>query len=110
MQGLPLTGGSFVISFEVKGRPPVPPSQQPSMQIRVATPGYFDAIGIPLKRGRFFTDDDREGSSRVVLITERAARVYFPGRIRSVRPSRSAGGAERERRAPVERSSESSAT
>jgi putative ABC transport system permease protein len=79
VQGLPLTGGNFVISFQVKGRPPVAPSQQPSMQIRVATPGYFDTIGIPLKRGRFFTDDDREGSSRVVLITERAARQYFPG-------------------------------
>ena len=48
------------------------------MQIRVATPGYFQTIGIPLKRGRLFTDDDRPGSPPVVLITESAARQYFP--------------------------------
>lgn len=79
VQALPLSGSNFVISFEVKGRPPVPPSQQPAMEIRVATPGYFETIGIPLKRGRLFTDDDRPGSPQVVLITESAARQYFPG-------------------------------
>jgi len=78
VQALPLSGSSFVISFEVGGRPPVPPSQQPAMQIRVATPGYFQTLGIPLTRGRLFTDDDRSGSSPVVLITETAARQYFP--------------------------------
>jgi putative ABC transport system permease protein len=35
-------------------------------------------IGIPLKRGRLFTDQDRIGSSPVVLITEAAAKQYFP--------------------------------
>ena len=78
VQALPLSGSSFFISFEVGGRPPVPPSQQPAMQIRVATPGYFQTIGIPLKRGRLFTDEDRPGSPPVVLITESAARQYFP--------------------------------
>ena len=48
------------------------------MQIRVATPEYFQTIGIPLKRGRLFTDDDRAGTPPVVLITESAARQYFP--------------------------------
>jgi putative ABC transport system permease protein len=75
---LPLSGSNFVLTFEVAGRPPVPPSQQPAMQIRVATPEYFQTIGIPLKRGRSFTDDDRPGSPPVVLITESAARQYFP--------------------------------
>jgi putative ABC transport system permease protein len=75
---LPLAGSNFVLSFQVAGRPPVPPSQQPAMEIRVATPDYFDTIGIPLKRGRLFTDDDRMGSPQVVLITESAARQYFP--------------------------------
>jgi putative ABC transport system permease protein len=75
---LPLSGSNFVLTFEVAGRPPVPPSQQPAMQIRVATPEYFQTIGIPLKRGRSFTEDDRLGSPPVVLITESAARQYFP--------------------------------
>ena len=76
--GLPLNGLDLILSFEVQGRPPVPPAQQPAMQVRVATPEYFATIGIPLKRGRFFTDADKAGSPRVVLITESAARQYFP--------------------------------
>ena len=78
VMGLPLSGLDFIISFEVGGRPPVPPSQQPAMQVRVATPEYFSTIGIPLKRGRLFTEDDRLQTPRVVLITEAAARQYFP--------------------------------
>ena len=75
---LPMSGSNFVLTFEVAGRPPVPPSQQPAMQIRVATTEYFQTIGIPLKRGRSFREDDRLGSPPVVLITESAARQYFP--------------------------------
>jgi putative ABC transport system permease protein len=79
VMGLPLSGLDFIISFEVGGRPPVPPSQQPSMQVRVATPDYFQAIGIPLTRGRGFTEADRADTPKVVLITEAAARQFFPG-------------------------------
>lgn len=75
---LPLSGSSFVLSFEIAGRPPVPPSQRPGMQVRVATPEYFQTLGIPLERGRLFTAQDRPGSPRVVLITESAVRQYFP--------------------------------
>jgi putative ABC transport system permease protein len=77
VMGLPLSGLAFNISFEVAGRPPVPPSQQPAMEVRVTTPEYFPTVGIPLKRGRLFTDRDRAGTPPVVLITESAAREYF---------------------------------
>jgi putative ABC transport system permease protein len=77
VMGLPLSGMQFNISFKVQGRPPVPPADEPSMEIRVASPDYFPTIGIPLKRGRLFTEQDREGSPRVVLITESAARQFF---------------------------------
>jgi putative ABC transport system permease protein len=76
--GLPLSGMNFNISFAVVGRPPVSPSQQPSMEVRVASSDYFSTIGIPIKRGRGFTNEDKEGSPRVVLLTESAARQYFP--------------------------------
>ena len=76
--GLPLSGLDLIISFAVEGRPPVPPSQQPAMQVRVATPDYFGSVGIPIKRGRGFTEDDRAESTKVVVITEAAARQYFP--------------------------------
>ena len=76
---LPLSGASIVLTFEVAGRPPLPPSQQPAMQVRVATPAYFQTIGIPLRRGRLFDERDREGTTPVVLLTERAVQQYFPG-------------------------------
>jgi putative ABC transport system permease protein len=76
---LPLDGGGFVISFTVAGRPPVPPAEQPAMQARVASPEYFRTVGIPLKRGRLFTDADRAGTTPVVILTELAVRQFFPG-------------------------------
>jgi putative ABC transport system permease protein len=75
---LPLSGSSIVLTFAVDGRPPLPPSQQPAIQVRVATPEYFETIGIPLKRGRWLTANDREGTPPVLLITEMAAREFFP--------------------------------
>jgi putative ABC transport system permease protein len=78
VMALPLSGTSFVLSFQVAGRPPVPPAQRPVMQVRVADVGYFPAVGIPLQRGRWLTDDDRAGSPQVVLLTETAARRFFP--------------------------------
>jgi putative ABC transport system permease protein len=79
VMGLPLSGMAFNISFAIAGRPPVPPAQQPAMEVRVASADYFSTIGIPIKRGRAFADTDREGTPRVVLLTESAARQYFPG-------------------------------
>jgi putative ABC transport system permease protein len=75
---LPLSGTNFVISFSIAGRPPLPSAQQPAIEVRVATPGYFSTIGIPLKRGRMFTDDDKLATPQVVLLTESAAHQYFP--------------------------------
>jgi putative ABC transport system permease protein len=76
---LPLSGTSLVLTFEVGGRPPVPPSQQPAMQVRIATADYFESIGIPLERGRYFTERDRAGTPKVVLLTAAAVKQYFPG-------------------------------
>jgi putative ABC transport system permease protein len=76
---LPLTGNDFNLSFSIAGRPPVPPAQQPTMQVRVATTDYFRTIGIPLERGRLFTDLDREGTTPVVLLTASATRRFLPG-------------------------------
>ena len=79
VMGVPLGGIRFDLSFEVKGRPPLPPAQQPSMQIRVVTPDYFDTMGIPLLRGRVLERRDVEGAPQAVVISESASRRYFPG-------------------------------
>jgi putative ABC transport system permease protein len=78
VMGLPLSGLRFNISFKVEGRPDAPPGQEPSMEVRVATPDYFRTLGIPLKRGRLFTNGDTAATSRVVVLSEAAAAKFFP--------------------------------
>jgi putative ABC transport system permease protein len=74
---LPLRG-SFNLSFTVEGWPPPKPGQDPTLETRVATPGYFQTMGIPLLRGRMFTEQDDERAPQVALISESAARKFFP--------------------------------
>jgi predicted permease len=78
VSGLPLGGTRFNLSFEVAGRPPLPPAQQPSMEIRVVTDGYFKTMGIPVVRGRGLEPGDRDGARPVVVLSETAVRRFFP--------------------------------
>src|SRR3990172_9594694 len=44
------------------------------------SPGYFRTLGVPLRRGRLFTEADDPGAPRVVIVNEALARRYFgPG-------------------------------
>jgi predicted permease len=45
--------------------------------LNVVSPGYFDAMGIPLLRGRAFSPADREGGAPVVIVNETFARLVF---------------------------------
>jgi predicted permease len=42
------------------------------------SPGYFETLGVPLKRGRFFTDSDASESPRVIIVDERLAARFWP--------------------------------
>jgi len=53
--------------------------RNPALNYQVATPGYFTAMRIELKRGRLFTAEDTAGSPRVALVGESAARRLWPG-------------------------------
>ena len=53
--------------------------RNPALNYQVATPGYFTAMRIQVKRGRLFTADDTAQSPRVALVGERAARRLWPG-------------------------------
>lgn len=53
--------------------------QLPAAMLTLARPGYFDALGVPIQRGRTFNDLDVAGSPRVALMNEAAARMLFPG-------------------------------
>jgi putative ABC transport system permease protein len=76
---LPMANGRMAITFDVEGREPAPPGEEPVLEVRVATPGYFGAVGIPLRRGRVFTDADHTAAPQAVLLNETAAQRYFPG-------------------------------
>jgi putative ABC transport system permease protein len=75
---LPLAGDGMTITFDVEGRPERAPGEQEAMDVRVATPGLFEALGVQLKRGRLFTADDRLGAPRVALLSEAAVARHFP--------------------------------
>jgi predicted permease len=47
-------------------------------QQRVIMPGYFRTLGVPLRAGRVFTDQDREGAPLVIVISEAMARRDWP--------------------------------
>jgi predicted permease len=49
------------------------------VDIAWATPGYFDALRIPVLQGRNLSDSDRAGQPKVALVNETAARTYWPG-------------------------------
>jgi putative ABC transport system permease protein len=63
----------------VVGQPSVPRSAQSTVGVLVATPGYFAAIGTPLRAGRLFTAQDDTNAPRVALVNEAFARRYFGG-------------------------------
>ncbi|HSC26064.1 MAG TPA: ABC transporter permease [Vicinamibacterales bacterium] len=71
---LPLAGGNVRVLYAVGGRPLAAGTPQPSANYRIVTPGYFRAMGIPLRSGRLFGPDDREGAPPVGLINETMAR------------------------------------
>jgi len=47
---------------------------------RVSSPGLIDALGIPMVRGRFFTDDDTPSSPPVIVVNQAFANKYLPGK------------------------------
>jgi putative ABC transport system permease protein len=76
---IPLSGGGSTQPFTVEGRPAGAIAEQPMAQTRYITPDYFRAIGIPLRQGRFFSDQDRDKSVPVVIISEAMAHRFWPG-------------------------------
>ena len=55
------------------------PGRAGEADFRVATPGYFDAMGIPLIKGRAFADSDAPDGQHVAVVSESLARRQWPG-------------------------------
>ncbi len=78
-QTLPMRG-DYILSFTIQGQPAPKPNEGPSAYYRIASPHYFQTLGIPLVRGRGFTDRDAEKSPMVALVDQKFADRYFPDR------------------------------
>jgi putative ABC transport system permease protein len=65
-------------SIVIEGRPRVA-GENPNGDFQTATPGYFEAMNIPLVRGRFITAADREDAPLVAVINDTMASRYWPG-------------------------------
>jgi len=76
----PLSGMTTSVEFNVAGRPPATREQTPRAQYRIATPGYFRALGIPLIAGREFSERDTAAAPPVLLINQQIAQRYFADR------------------------------
>jgi putative ABC transport system permease protein len=77
VNALPITGGPST-EFVIEGRSAPKLGDEPGADIRVADPGYFSAMGIPLLAGRSFTERDTARSARVVIINETLAHRFWP--------------------------------
>ncbi|MBV8898299.1 MAG: ABC transporter permease [Acidobacteriaceae bacterium] len=67
--------GTWLEQFHLPKRPPQNPRRE--AQVGLAFPGYFQAIGIPLLKGRTFTARDRAGAPLVAVIDQELAQRYF---------------------------------
>jgi predicted permease len=74
---MPLSGSDIGVGFTVEGRP-VDPTVRNSAQYFGISPEYFSTMGIPLLRGRAFTDRDGATGPEVVIINDTFAAKYWP--------------------------------
>ena len=76
---IPMAGAGATIHFNRAAFPPKGAEDYVMAGYRAVTPGYLQALGVPLKRGRLIEPRDRAGAPPVVVINESMARQYFPG-------------------------------
>lgn len=76
---LPLSGWWGQRTFSIEGQPPLHEKERPGAVWSSVSPDYFQTIGIPLIKGRSFTELDREETPAVVIISEALARRYWDG-------------------------------
>jgi putative ABC transport system permease protein len=93
---VPLSPNGWQPQFAIEGQPLPPPNERPSMDLTAASPDYFRTMGIPLLRGRYFTEQDNREHLRghdlsslsdgerwaaginVIIVDEEFARRYWP--------------------------------
>jgi predicted permease len=75
-QMLPLQNWGWIGDFHIGSRPR---EERPAIELRSVTPGYFSALGIPVRSGRNLTAGDGILDPGALLVNETLARLHFPG-------------------------------
>lgn len=76
---LPIAGDQWDRNLEIDGRPKPRPGEESNAVYRVAMPGYFDTMRLPIAKGRAIGSGDTRGTPAVVMVNERAAEKFWPG-------------------------------
>jgi putative ABC transport system permease protein len=76
---LPLTGHEQTVTLTLEGQAKEQATQNPLVYFEQVNTDFHRTMGVPLQRGRLFTDADRAGSPVVALVSEHAARRFWPG-------------------------------
>jgi putative ABC transport system permease protein len=75
---LPIADCCSQFGFQVEGQE-TEPGHGPMATGNLITPDYFKAMQIPLERGRIFTEADRAGAPRVIVVSHTFAATHWPG-------------------------------
>lgn len=75
---IPLTDNHSRADVTIEGMALPKPGSFPHPDTHIVSAGYANTLGVPLVRGREFTDEDTENAPRVAMINARLAREYFP--------------------------------
>jgi putative ABC transport system permease protein len=76
---LPIGGDDFSAPYSVEGKLLPPGTQELTAGFQIVTPGYLEAMGIPLVAGRDFRSGDVRAAPPVVMVSESLAREQWPG-------------------------------
>jgi hypothetical protein len=72
-------GLDISFSFAAQGAPPKNATDDWRAKFRSISPGFFATLGMPIAEGRDFRDSDKEGSEKVVIVSQSLANTLFPG-------------------------------
>jgi putative ABC transport system permease protein len=75
---LPVQGHVWNVGFQIDAGTVANLTEQPQAEARIVSNNYFDVMKIPLRSGRYFSEQDTRDSAHVTVINETVARLYWP--------------------------------